>query len=308
MGSPHKAVTFGEGGRLGDNILDYTHAKWISYKWGIPLLFYNFEYSDQFVFSDAEQHLTNESKSGYVTKVITDFSQLSESVDVDTLYQVGHVPDAYEEYTFLGSYGLYIPVDWSDKIFRDMMRDLIVPKEKLSLIQPPAGMVSVALHYRDGGGFGWDTDSMKRGLPLRFPHISYYIKQLKRLTVLVGRQQLYVQLFTDHPDPESIRKQFKAAFPQSNIEFHCRQSGNRHDANVLEDMFSMTNFDCLIRPMSHFSITASHLKDFKIEFYPTGGHWGESGFIVDKVELIERARWDKTLKRWIPKNNIRTSV
>ncbi len=298
---PQKAVTFGDGGRLGDNILDYTHAKWISYKWGIPLLFFSFQYSDQFVFYDVEEHLTPEKKSEYSEKLLNGFQELSEKIEQNTLYKVGHVPDAIEEYQFLGSYGLYIPVDWSDPIFRDMMRSLIVPKEKLNLIEPPKGVISVALHYRDGGGFGWDTDSMKKSLPLRFPDISYYIKQLKRLTVLVGRQPIFVQLFTDHPDPESIKKLFKGAFPQSNFEFDCRTSGNRHDANVLEDMFSMTNFDCLIRPMSHFSMTASHLKDFKIEFYPTRGHWEDNKFIVDKVEVIERARWDRASKKWIMK-------
>jgi len=296
--APQKAVTFGEGGRLGDNILDYTHAKWISYKWGIPLLFRPFDNSELFVFHDVEQHLTAENKGHYFQKYLKGFHELSESIDTDTLYMVGHVPDAYEEYVFLGSHGLHIPVDWSDPYFRDMMRALIVPKQTLDLIHPPKDIISVALHYRDGGGFVWDTDTMKRGLPLRFPDISYYIKQLKRLIVMVGRQPIFVQIFTDHPEPEKIKKHFKSIFPQSHIEFACREFGNRHDANVLEDLYSMTNFDCLIRPMSHFSMTASHLKDFMIEFYPTNGHWDNHRFLVDKVEVIERGKWDRVAKKW----------
>ncbi|MFA5306719.1 MAG: hypothetical protein WC365_04680, partial [Candidatus Babeliales bacterium] len=49
------AVTYGlSGGRFGDNLLCYVHAKWISYKYHIPLLYFPFEYSSHLVFDEAE--------------------------------------------------------------------------------------------------------------------------------------------------------------------------------------------------------------------------------------------------------------
>ena len=42
------AVTYDfSGGRFGDNLVSYCHAKWISYKYNIPLLYKPFDYSDQ---------------------------------------------------------------------------------------------------------------------------------------------------------------------------------------------------------------------------------------------------------------------
>ena len=294
-----KAITFGWGGRLGDNLLDYTHAKWLSYKWGIPLLFQTFEYSDQFVFDNIEEKLTPENEVFYSKKMLDSLSQLDQNIAVDTLYFLAHACDNYDEFVFIGSWGTFVPVDWSDEIFRNMMRTLIAPKHPLNLIEPPCDVISVALHYRTGGGFVWDTDEMKRGLPLRFPEDSYYFKQFAELCSLVSYEPMYVHIFTDHPQPEEIRTLFRNHFPDPNIEFGCRLVGNRHDQNVLEDLFSMMKFDCLIRPISHYSMTASHLSDFKIEFFPTHGYWNHNIFVVDKVQVIEKGSWDPLNKKWI---------
>jgi hypothetical protein len=295
---PQKAVTYGWGGRLGDNLLDYAHAKWISYKWGIPLLFQTFQYSDQFVFDDVEEKLTPINEANYTKSKVDSLSQLDAEITSNTLYFLAHACDAYEEWIFNGSYGTYVNVDWNDKVFRDMMRTLIAPKYPLNLIEPPADTISVALHYRTGGGFVWDTDEMKRSLPLRFPDNSYYIKQLAKLYFMVNYQPMFVYIFTDHPQPEEIRNLFKRYFPYPNIEFECRVDGNRHDANVLEDLFSMMKFDCLIRPMSHYSITASHLGNFQIEFFPTRGYWSKNKFVVDEVKVIQKGSWDPINKKW----------
>lgn len=294
-----KAITYGGGGRLGDNILDYVHAKWISYKWGIPLLFNPFEYSDQFVFDDVEEKITPEHRVVFHEQIITSLQQLNKKIEVDTLYFLPHACDSYDEYIFNGSYGTYVPVDWDDDLFRNMMVRLIAPKNPLTLIEPPKGIVTVALHYRTGGGYIWDTDEMKRGLPLRFPNNKYYVEQLTKLHEMVNDEPMYVHIFTDHPNPKEVRAFFRKAFPQSNIEFACRITGNRHDANVLEDLFSMTKFDCLIRPMSHYSLTASHIGNFKIEFFPKHGYWTKKNrFIVDQVEIVKKGTWNSLNKTW----------
>lgn len=283
-----KAVTFGWGGRLGDNILDYTHAKWISYKYGIPLLFKSFEYSDQFVFSDVEEHLTSENQLNYTQVTLKNLDQLNKKLKRNTLYFLPHACDSYVEYVFNGLHGLYVPVDWSDKTFREMMKTLIAPKYPLKLTYPPSNIISVALHFRTGGGFVWDTDSMKKGLPLRFPEPEYYIKQLSRLHKFANYKPMYVYIFTDHPEPGILRKLLEDSFSNKNIQFDCRLEGNMHDVNVLEDLFSMINFDCLVRPMSHYSMTASHLGDFKFDFVPKHGYWENNKFIVDQVDIIKK--------------------
>ena len=237
--SYEKAITFGWGGRLGDNILDYTHAKWISYQYGIPLLFKNFDYADQFVFYDVEEHLTPEKQLSYSEIVLQNFNQLNKKRKKNTLYFIPHVCDSLVEHIFNGSKGLHIPVNWKDQTFRKMMKTLIAPKYPLKLIYPPSNIISVALHFRTGGGFVWDTDSMKKGLPLRFPEPEYYIKQLSRLHKLVSYKPMYVYIFTDHSEPGVLKTQLEKSFINKNIQFDCRIEGNKHDANVLEDLFSI---------------------------------------------------------------------
>lgn len=279
--------------------MDYTHAKWISYKWGIPLLFQNFEYADQFVFYDIEKHLTPERAGQYTQVKVISLEQLNRKIKRNTLFFVAHVADSYDEYMFNGSSPeLHIAVDWSDQPFREMMRALIAPKHPLNLTIPPKEVISVALHYREGGGFHWDTEWMKKGCPLRFPAPEYYFEQLRKLYDLVNQSPLYVHIFTDYAKPEEIKELFRAHFPETNIEFVCRTEGNRHDTNVLEDMFSIMNFDCLIRSMSHYSMIASHLVDFKIEFYPKHGTYQGDRFIVDQVEMVQKSKWDPHLNQW----------
>lgn len=302
--APKKAITFGWGGRLGDNLLDYSHAKWISYKWKIPLYFKPFEYSDQFIFHDYEEHLTAETSAKFTEKVLISVEEIREKIKSDTLFFLPHVCDSYDEHLFLNARGPFVEVDWTDEKFRKMMKALIVPKNPLTLFYPPKDRVSVAVHCRTGGGFGWDTDSMKKQLPLRFPEFEYYLEQLDTLYHYLRKEPLFVYIFTDSQEPEILMEQFKAYFSDANILFECRQEGNRHDANVLEDLFSMMNFDCLIRPMSHYSMTASHLVDYKIEFYPIHGHWKERRFTVDRVQMIEKSYFDKANHRWMEKNKI----
>lgn len=287
------------GGRLGDELLDYAHAKWLSYKWGIPLLLRPFEYSDQLVLSDVEEILTPEKSLKYQHVNISQLSQLDDSTAEKTLFFVRHCPDSIDEYHQLGWRSLYIDVDWSDQKFLSMMRELIRPKHSLKLIKPPKKIVSVALHYRHGGGY--DSDNKKKKMPLRFPENEFYFEQLKTLYQMVGESPLYVYIFTDYSNPLEIKKLFKKQFPSPFIRFYCRQSGNKHDQNVLEDLFSLMNFDCLIRPTSHFSITASHLGNFKIELFPKKGRWinDKTKFEIYDVNIIQKASWDPNKKQWI---------
>ena len=43
------------GGRLGDQLIAYMHAKWVSYLYDIPLLYKPFHYSNDLVLDDKEE-------------------------------------------------------------------------------------------------------------------------------------------------------------------------------------------------------------------------------------------------------------
>ncbi len=71
------------------------------------------------------------------------------------------------------------------------------------------------------------------------------------------------------------------------IEFDFRKTGNRHDANVLEDFFSLFLFDILIRPDSNFSLVPSLLHDYAILVTP--GHFtttSKNTIEVDEFSIV----------------------
>ena len=281
-----KAIsTCGLTSRLGDRLVDYAHMKWISYKWNIPLLYEPFPYSDELVLDDVEERLSKDSFAAHIK--IRDIAQLEHEIDKDTLYILSHFPDSYDEYLFLKwkSKGPYISVDWNDKTFLEMMRALIKPKKPLELVSPKKGLLSLAIHYRTG--VDYDSPRIRKWRAMAFPPSEYYVEQIETLWALINHQPLYVYIFTDHPDPSSLKQMFEEKFTGRPIQFDCRISGNRHDANVLEDFFSMMQFDCIIRPVSHYSGIAAHLAHFKIDISPKHVYWNRENnkLVVDEVHI-----------------------
>ena len=43
------------GGRFGDNLLAYMHAKWVSYRYEIPLVYHDFPYAKELMLEEYEE-------------------------------------------------------------------------------------------------------------------------------------------------------------------------------------------------------------------------------------------------------------
>lgn len=297
------AITYRPAERLGDQIVDYMHAKWIAYKWGYPFYYHPFKYSDQLVLHDFEKPLTSEVKEQFTNhEDLFYIDQLNKIYSTKTLLYLSHYPDSPDEHAslFWKPELNPVPVDWSDQTFLKLMRTLIAPKYPLKLISPPSGIVSVALHYRSGEGY--DAAHTKRALPLRFPYPDFYIEQLKRLYDYVGKDRLYVYIFTDHPSPVQIKVMLQENLQNYNILIDCRTGENSHTTNVLEDLFSLMQFDCIIRSVSHFAATAARLGNFKIDISPKKGHFVEDRFKIDEVNFISNSLWNDNDKKWVTIN------
>ena len=67
------------GGRLGDNLVAYIHAKWISYKHDIPLEYKPFEHSNELVLCQQERLFNQKQKYYQIKKLprVTTFSTSS---------------------------------------------------------------------------------------------------------------------------------------------------------------------------------------------------------------------------------------
>jgi hypothetical protein len=297
------AVTYQlNGGRLGDHMLTYMHAKWISYTYSIPLLYKPFIFSDQLLLHELEKPYTQDIEKEFKHVVIlAKDQQLFVHKDRPILYIIPYFPECLQEYeTPLHNYP-YFAVDWEDLGFKAALQQFVKPRYTLQLIQPPKDHISVAVHVRkNSNGFdlplshdlvqGILTPGVERYVDVVFPlkHVpdSFYIEQIKKISEIFNHQPLYVFIFSDDVHVVEITKRYQEAVNLPNIEFACRITANDHATNILEDFFSMALFDCLIRADSNISIAACKLGNYRVLITPKHHRWDNGHHIIDEVNIV----------------------
>lgn len=284
------------GGRLGDNLIAYMHAKWFCYLYHLPMLYKPFKFSDKFIFHEAETLYTEDIKENCDRVIyIKNESSMIPNSNESILYIIHFFPECVTEakrFTTLP----FFTVNWEDVHFRQQLKSLIRLNKPFKKLRLPKNKLNVAVHLRRGGGH--DPKWYFEGLPLKFPPFSFYIDQIRRLQNMFPKKALNVHLFTDDRNPMHLRKKFEKAFPDQNIVFHCRKKGNAPDVNILEDFFALTQFDCLIRPESNFSIAAEKISDHQVIIYPARFKKADNKIVIDQVHIHIR---DKKLD-WIEPN------
>lgn len=269
------------GGRLGDKLIAYIKSKWAAYNNNLPLYVRPFEYYECFKASDIDLVIETLPEGFYQYKLTDCDDKFLKKYN--TIYRVSYYPLLDNR---------HLEKMKKDPIFLQELRELISPKDSLDYITPPNDIISVAVHIRKGGGYDNPLKSVQifdskepynpipskgyqdKDNPLKFPPEQYYINQIKRISKILSHKPIYLFIFTDDQNPLLLCKRIKKNVNLENITFDCRKINTGHDKNVLEDFFSMLNFDCFIRPGdSQFSRIAHLLGDYKIEIYPTKSHW-----------------------------------
>lgn len=249
------AITWkANGGRFGDDLLSYSKAKWLSYQYNIPLLYQPFSYSDELMLYECETMYTPEC-----------LSQFSKTMQ---LFKKPYQLSSTSNILYISRWTTEIDIDWFDYTFIEELKKNIAPRNVLEKVIIPEGFISIAVHVRNGGTFAADTPEEKERCPLRFVPEEFFIDQIDRIVQMFPDDQFYVHIFTDHPEPMKLVKKFQNILDNPHITFGCRGEGNSHKANVLEDFFSMMDFDCLIRPGSHFTRFVQRLGNNKMVIYP----------------------------------------
>jgi hypothetical protein len=265
-------------GRFGDKLVSYAKAKWLSYKFNIPLLYVPFNYSDQLMLHEQENIYAPES---------------------DQLFShIIHLPNEFNGELIPNNNTLYIcywkikvDIDWDDNVFMDQLRNNIRPRYTIKKVAIPDGCISVAVHVRNGGGFYFDYDEKRENNPRRFAPEEFFIEQIIRVANMFPNQKLYVHIFTDHQDPVMLKKKFKKALNNPRITFGCREQNNHHNSNVLQDFFSMMDFDCLIRPASNFSKWAEYVGNNKLVITPSRTYKDAQGkSVISAIVIKTRAK------------------
>lgn len=274
-----------DGGRFGDQLTNYLRALWVSWKYELPFYYRPFDYSDQLCISSYHPHLNNQkfdAKLEYfhfldLDKTRTVFSYLDrkDSCSKKLIWNVGMLTPFIEE---------HFCEKLDDEAFRAFIKPIIQPKEELNLIAIPKERKSIAIHVRTGVGYDWKINI--ENMPTKFPPETFYLAGLKEAFKFFEGEPLYIYLFTDHPDPVSLKESFikRIIFPINSV-FECRHE-NRHDQNVLEDLFSMASFDAIIHPDSSISRLAVILSAPIFEVKPS--HWAEVRLNSDGIAVLDK--------------------
>lgn len=249
-------------GRFGDNIIAYMKAKFVSWKYSVPVLMKKFEYSDQLFLDQLETHIYKEIDRRNYDQIMYCKSAkeldglMNDRASASTLYEI-----PFHDY--------FWDLDWNDPEFKKVIKEFVKPKKDF-IFDLPKDRVTVALHVRTGGGCSWDTEELKKQMPAKFPPQSYYLECINKVIELYKGAPLYIHLFTDHPNPESIVAEYMKHLPADlDVQFNYRKTGNQHDAHVLEDFFHMTQYNVLVRPYSSFSMAAAIIGDHQVVIRPT---------------------------------------
>lgn len=304
------------GGRLGDMLIMYAKAKWLSHHYKLPFLYTPFNYSDQLKMHYKENHYKDSVLRNKHTKRMVfrddslfDFDTL---LTDDMLYVVhyyfsplnwGDYQRKYDSQEVMGWAGV-----WDNQDFLNELKDTIAPIEPIVFSDLPKDTITVAVHIRNGGGF--DSPLISRQLynidelnpmevpptdvyadwywPLKFPPVQYYVDQIKRLSEMCDDTGMYVHIYTDSADPLGLQKSIELAVNKKNISFHCRQKDNCHNQNVLEDMFDIARYDCLIRSGSNYPQISQLIGNHRIVIYPREAQWIGNTIIINDVGIFVR--------------------
>ncbi len=279
------AITYSfSGGRLGDNLLSYLHAKWFARKYNLPFFYAPFAHSECFCLSGFDEPLRSTAQFQNVVNIATESDLFGHNSP--TLFVVPYYPEYRFEHNSSYLYWLqYFNVDWKgDREFRDEVRRCLTPIGSVNSIPLPKDRITVGVHIRRGGGIDPPPEAFSR-YPLKFIQDSYYIEQIKRISDFFKNQPLYVYLFTDDLNPREIVRQYANTINSPFIQIDCRENNNGPHYNVVEDFCSMQKFDCLIISHSNFSLVPSKAADFALIFTPVHASYTGNQFTVDEVEL-----------------------
>jgi len=288
------AVTYDfSGGRFGDCLLTYLHAKWLSYQYQIPLHYKPFKYSSDLCLDEKE--IRYGTTPGYITAELGKRGVNEPNPEKRLLYICPYFSeDPVDAMQHPSQYRFAI--DKKDKNFQKIARAMIAPKRPLSLTEPPKHTINIAIHIREGGGY--DTDHTRTYDPLKLPPHEFYIEGLLKILDHFKDKPIYCYLFTDALQPETLARKFQEAIPFGTpITLDYRKTNNHHAANVLEDFFSLFNFDILIRPFSNYSVVASMIHDYAMVYSPTNSQRVGTKITITQTNLeIDQELYQELLK------------
>lgn len=252
------------GYNLGDNLMSYIRAKWLSIHYNIPLLYKPFPFANLFGLHEIEKkkfHPAYLEKFKTVHAIQNELEICFEDPS-ETLYVV---PCYQEPELGLDNSTPFIEIDWTRKDFRKLIKKLLKPIDAKATIAIPSQRISVAVYMPQYTG---DANCNEKSA-LQMPPDSYYIEQIAKISELFYHRPLYVYLFTENRNPAEVLEKFRRKVNGHNILFECKQSPKVSRDSFVQDFLNMSRFDCLVRPLNNMGYLLEQLNDYLITMTPS---------------------------------------
>lgn len=299
-------ITYGlSGSRFGDGLVSYMHAKWLSYKYDIPVLYTPFPQSEYLLLAKKEMSPEQRPHSSFKEIVhLTSKKNIERFINHKKEKGILYIIPYYSEYEGECNnafFKQFFTVEWRDKKFYNLLREHVASDNIHPQPVRHSNLVNVALHLRTGRGFdklAKPGDDFKKAIkgeknfcnvyfPLKLPALNFYSNALHQLCILLKHRPIHVHIFTDDPHPEEVIKALKNQIAHKysgKLEFTFDHT-SQNDLDILKDFFTMTHFDCLIRPASNFSFCAAKISDFLIEISPKSLVITDQFFFINKFHV-----------------------
>ena len=299
-------VQWGGADRLGDQLVQFSKAKWLAKNYELPFFYRKFDFSDDLLLSESNELFDEDQQASAISipiiRSIPVLYVFPKRLSLLLKFQFNNdlLPNgkAYDLLNFLNVKRLTFSELLLDDQLRDELRQEVKAKFPLHSIEKPLDRKSVAVHMRRGSGP--DTPFQENGcasgegkpcnetMPKRFPPLEYFVQQIDALCDLLQDDALFVHIFTDDKNPEQLIQRLQAAVKSENIIFKSRASHESYDNMILEDLFAMSEFDCLIRSSSDFSRTAQLIGNHQVVMSPESYRRGKEGIYISKVQVCQR--------------------
>jgi hypothetical protein len=296
---PRGAYTYEvSSGSLGDHLLCYARARWLSYRHQIPLIVKPFPFSDHL--RVAEGGLTPEviARGCWDRRHSLSHDPLTHFPSPGEVWEVPYFPESFVETAAHFPWVPFFQVDWTDNVFLQELRMGIRPISCGPAPYLPEDRLCIAVHWRTGEG--------QRLSSYRKPlcSVQYYQRELQRLLKRIGPRPIYLHLFTDDPYPLELLEKLQAAAQGFDADIHwaARRPEVQASARVLEDLFLMARFDVLLRGSSSYAFIAARIGDVALEIFPADVDWSPTmqptsfwklkpGISLDSLFAGWRLRW-----------------
>lgn len=288
------AITHQDCGRLGDQLVNYSAARYLGYLTSVPFLYIPFRNSDKlsidFQAFSYEQMAPLYESIFHINSAETwmeFFITIADESAPPTLFIVDYFPTDISEWgTTIFDRKLLLNIPWDNADFIHYLRQSLQPRVPIPKLTKD-GYLNVAMHVRTFSG-GDSVENSILGLPLKHPKLSYYVRQIRKIYELNLRRSMHVFIFSDTAHPLKLVKYFKDRLGGYDIIFDIQILENPDTEHVIQDFFAMQEFDVLIATQSNFSMMSSRLGDFDMVIFPVHVTGKYPNSDIDRVQLVSK--------------------